>query len=850
MSRPGNPLLLPLILVMGGIVVAKALEFSLVEAAWPSAALAGLAFLSSRAGARFLVKLAGGLSILFAGAALEARLPHDPPPEIDAGSREILLVEGCVVEPTVFSNDRAQFTLEIEPGARARVSLPLDDPAVPLQNLEYGQRVEIEARLRKPHNFNNPGGFDYVQYLARRNIYWNAAMARESPAKVLLGRCGSRLMKAVFDLRTMVLNRIENLFRGSEYDTGMMEAVLVGETARLERIWTENFRRTGTFHALVISGVHITVLAGSLLFLLRLLPISQITALCLTAVLAWLYALISGMAAPVVRAAGGFTLYVIARMLFRRTRVLNLLAAVALVYLAWDPEELFDASFQLSFLAVATLGAIAIPWLEATTAPFAKGLGGISNRDIDPHLEPKVAQWRVELRLFAETVALWTRIPARWVQEATAASLRVFFFGAELITVSLAVQIGLALPMAVYFHRVSFTSLSSNLLIVPAMNALVPAGFLAVFSGWHWLAAVSKGLLWFSARTADWHSRFEPGIRLTDPPVWLVGGFTVAMIGALLAQRRIARVAAVCVLAAALVVMIQQPWAAQAAPGTLELTAIDVGQGDSLLVVFPEGKTMLVDGGGLLSYGRARPPDFDIGEEVVAPYLWNRRIQRIDVLAATHAHQDHIGGLDALLDDFRPSELWVGANASPELVEHARRVGVRIVEQSEVAPFSFSGATIEVLAPVPDRGPNRGNRPENNDSLAFRIVYGERSFLLTGDLERAEEGRLLAEQRVQHSDVLKVGHHGSRTSTIDPFLEAVNPSIAVISAGFENSFGHPHPDVLGRLHARHTAILRTDLGGLATVRTDGKRLWYDAWNGRTSASPILSKPPIFKGLLQ
>ncbi len=850
MSRSPNPLLVPLILVMGGIVTGKALEFSLAEAAWPCAVFAALALLSSRVRAPLLTKLAGGLAVLFAGVAFEGRVPHASPPELDAGSREILLVEGCVVEPTVFSSDRAQFTLELEPGARARVSLPVDDPAAPLQTLDYGQRVEIEARLRKPHNFNNPGGFDYVQYLARRNIFWNAAMPRGSSARILPGACGSKFMAAVFALRGKILDRIESLFRGDDYDTGMMEAVLIGETSRLERIWTENFRRTGTFHALVISGVHITVLAGVLLFLLRLLPISQITALCLTAALAWLYALISGMSAPVVRAAGGFTLYILARVLFRRTRVLNLLAAVALVYLAWDPEELFDASFQLSFLAVATLGAIAIPWLEATTAPFAKGLGDISNRDIDPHLEPKVAQWHVEIRLAAEAVALWTRTPVRWVQVMLAGGLKAVLFSVELISVSLAVQIGLALPMAVYFHRVSFTSLSSNLLIVPAMNALVPAGFLAAFSGWHWVAAVSKGLLWFAGRVAGWHAAREPGIRLTDPPVWLVAGFTIAMLAVLIARHPIARITGVCALAGALVVMVQQPWPPETTPGTLELTAIDVGQGDSLLVVFPERRTMLVDGGGLLSYGRARPPDFDIGEEVVAPYLWNRRIQHLDVLVATHAHQDHIGGLGALLEDFRPGELWVGANPAPELMDHAKRLGIRVVEQAEKAPFPFSGATIEVLAPEPGRGPNRGNRPENNDSLAFRIAYGERSFLLTGDLERAEEGRLLAEERVKHSDVLKVGHHGSKTSSIEPFLDAVKPSVAVISAGFENSFGHPHPDVLGRLTDRHTTILRTDLAGISTVRTDGKRLWYDAWNGHTSASPIIAKLPIFKALLQ
>jgi competence protein ComEC len=173
-----------------------------------------------------------------------------------------------------------------------------------------------------------------------------------------------------------------------------------------------------------------------------------------------------------------------------------------------------------------------------------------------------------------------------------------------------------------------------------------------------------------------------------------------------------------------------------------------------------------------------------------------------------------------------------------------------VIAQTEGPPFAFAGSTIEVLAPYPGRGPNRNNRPENNDSLALRIAYGERSFLLTGDLERAEEGRLLAEDRIRVSDVLKVGHHGSKTSTIDPFLDAVRPSLAIISAGFENSFGHPQPEVLGRLENRRTAVLRTDLAGLSTVRTDGKRLWYETWNGSARSAPILAKLPIFKGLLQ
>jgi len=263
--------------------------------------------------------------------------------------------------------------------------------------------------------------------------------------------------------------------------------------------------------------------------------------------------------------------------------------------------------------------------------------------------------------------------------------------------------------------------------------------------------------------------------------------------------------------------------------GEFELTVIDVGQGDSLLLVFPQGKTMLIDGGGRLEYGMVkRRSNLDIGEDVVSSYLWSRGFRHIDVLVATHAHQDHVGGLRALMENFHPAELWTGANPPPSLVKQAASQGVRVSERRASDAFAFSGASVQVMAPAVDYVPVG---PGNNDSLVLRVQYGSRSFLLTGDLERAEEQRLLESGGLQRTDVLKVGHHGSRTSTTQEFLDAVSPSVALISAGFENSFGHPHADVVGRLEARHATILRTDQAGLLSVRTDGKFLNYreQAW---------------------
>jgi len=616
-----------------------------------------------------------------------------------------------------------------------------------------------------------------------------------------------------------------------------MEAILIGETSQLQKIWTENFRRTGTFHALVISGAHVAVLAGVLLFFLRICSLGEIPALALTAGAAWLYALVSGFSPPVARAAGGFTLYLIARFFFRRGRVLNLLAAVALVYLLSDPGEMGDASFQLSFLCVGALGGLAAPLLEATTAPFARGLREIRNSEADAYLEPRVAQFRVELRLVAETVEAWIRVPAKWCGEGLGLVVRAGIFMYEMALVSLAIQIGLALPMAVYFHRISFTGLTANVIIVPLLEAAVPIGFLAIFTGWHAPAAIAGWLLKIAARTADWHARWEPAWRVSNPPLWLGLAFAASLILFAVGLRRgRGGVAAGLLVAGLFSVIVWQPWTAAVASHSLELTAIDVGQGDSLLVLFPEGRSMVIDGGGVLQFGRvSRRPNLDTGEDVVSPYLWSRGIRRLDIVVATHAHADHSGGLGALLENFRPRELWVGANPSAELLRRSGELRIPVRRpNASAAPFDYGGARMEILSPPLGFSPAK---PGNNDSLALRISYGVHSFLLTGDLESPMEQLLVAHGRPLHADVLKVGHHGSKTSTSPEFLAAVSPAVAIISDGFENSFGHPHPTVLGRLAERHSAILRTDRDGLVTVRSDGRKLSFDSmlWHSQSAA---------------
>ena len=812
---------------ISGILLLRVVDFEWRELAL-ALALCLLLWLFAALKSPILAATIGLLVCVLAGT-LTAVL-HRPghAPLANVSSKETALLSGCVVEPSIFYQGRDQFTLELASRASARVTLAIREGETP-PDLGYGQAVEFEARLRPIRNFRNPGAFDFVNFSARKQIYWTASASPGAEIKRLPGRCGSLFWKAIFDLRSATLRRLDALYAGNDYADGMMQAILIGETTKLEKVWTENFRRTGTFHALVISGLHITVIAGFLLFLLRLCFVPEMAALASTAVVAWLYALVSGWSAPVVRAAAAFTLFLMGRFFYRRGRLLNLLAAVAIGYLLYDPGQLFDASFQLSFLSVAALGTLAVPILEGTSGPFVQGLRNLGATTRDVRLPPRVGSFRLELRLLAETLGYYLPIRREWILAAMGLACRLGLYVYETVVLSTTIQIGLALPMAIYFHRVSFTGFSANVLIVPLLTLAVPVGFVAVFTHWSVPARLAELLLLVSERIANWHVRFEPDWRVPDPPVWLCLAF-VAALGALalvMGRSRWQRWPAVAAVLTLFALVCWHPFPPAIQPGILELTAIDVGQGDSLFLAFPDGKLMLIDGGGILRFGRKTKPKLDIGEDVVSSYLWTRGISRLDVIACSHMHDDHVAGVPALIDNFHPRDLWTGATQDSVLwrviSDKARRHGTKTTSMTAGRTFSYGGTQIEVLSPPPDY--EAGLDAKNNDSLVLRITYRQRVFLLTGDMEKEMEFRLVGDDRKLKSDVLKVGHHGSKTSSTDVFLDAVSPTFAIISEGFENSFGHPHRDVLARLVAHHAGVLRTDTEGAITVRTDGVRLW-------------------------
>ncbi len=819
---------MPCAALAGGILAGRLLPGSELALSLAIAALAAVAVFALARRAPLSASIACIAAFVLAGMLLESAHQPGATPRLDAEDNAPVILTGCVVEPTLLVNDRDQFLLELGPGARAQVKLYASGNQA-LPQLSYGQRIEFTGKTRRPHNYRNPGAFDYAHFLARQNIYWSAS-GDGNTVHILPGTCGNPFARALMAVRGAALGRIEKLYRHNDYNIGMMQAVLIGETARLQRSWTDDYRSTGTFHALIISGSHVAVLAAALLFLLRICFLPRGAAMIAVIAMAWLYALITGWQPPVIRSAAGLTLYAFGGIFFRKMRTLNILAAVAILFFVFDPEALIDPSFQLSFFSVALIGLFAVPIIEKTSSPLAAACRDLDNNQKDPRLEPAVANHRVELRLYAATLAMFG-LPQRVAIGAVTVVTRLGIFFFDLMITSAAIQAGLLLPMVLYFHRVSFTGLSANAIVVPLLGVVVPVGFVALITGFAWIAKLNAGLLWLSQITVAWHANLEPSWRIPDPPVWFSVLLVIALVlAAVRWKSRFVRAGVAALSVVLLTLVVAAPFRPDTTHGVFELTAIDVGQGDSLLLTLPDGRVMLVDAGGIASFGLVtHARNLDIGEDVVAPYLWKRGIRRIDIAAFTHLHDDHVQGLPAILKDFEVGEIWTGAVEncpqwdSIQAIAAARHIPIHKLKRGDAR--QLAQVHVNVLSPAPDYIPPA--TPKNNDSLVLEIHFGRHTFLLTGDAEKQVEAELVASGQLHHVDVLKAGHHGSRTSSTVGFLDAIQPSIALISDGYLNSYGHPHPLTLEHLNEHHTGIFRTDQSGLLTVKSDGRRLWAE-----------------------
>jgi competence protein ComEC len=725
------------------------------------------------------------------------------------------------IRATVFSHESSSYETKEDADEEIATRLP---------RLAYGDRIWLTARLRLPRNFRNPGAFDYEGYLRGLGISTLASVKAEE-IEVLPGTSGSRLGFWRSRLRQSILVHIRERGLWGREDAAIFSAMIVGDDSLLLRNVREEFQQTGVYHLLVVSGMNVGILAFAVFWLARRLRLPQWAASLVTIALSIFYAYIAGMGVPIMRAVLMLSLFLIARLLYRDRSGLNATGFAALVVLVLSPMALFDAGFQLTFLALLAITGISLPILEKTSTRYRQALLHFDSTGYDLGLEPKLAQFRLDLRLIAGRIAQLFgahRIAKALARMMVTGSASVTLALYELLLISAITQAVLTLPMRAYFHRASIVGLPANLLVLPFAGIMLNAGVAAIALSYISLP-VAKFAGWIAAAALHWtlaclHSLAQLQLsqwRMADPAPLL---FLVAATGILLAflavrRHRFAAFAGMSLLFLSTGIVAAYHSSPKAERGKLEITAIDVGQGDSLLVISPEGRTMLIDGGG--SIGPVHS-EFDFGEDVVAPYLWSRGIEHLDVVALTHAHGDHIGGLPRIVEDFHPSELWVGINPDSQPLQQlyatakVNRVAVR--QHTAGDELDWGGAKIRVLSPPGDWRPKA--QPKNDDSLALLIRYGDTSALLAGDLEKKMERFVATEAPA--ANLLKIAHHGSATSTTPELLAAVHPQFAVISVGYRNSFKHPRQEVLDRLQASKILTYRTDLFGAVTFLLDGK----------------------------
>jgi competence protein ComEC len=725
--------------------------------------------------------------------------------------------------------------------------------SAPLPDLRAGDRVEALVKARPPRNFLDPGAFDLHGYLARQNIDLTGSL-RSAELLQRIDQPRPTISQRLARMRGALLERLDGLFPDQPARAAVLRAMLLGDRSFVDSEVVTAFQKTSAYHVLVVAGLHVGALVVFLFWLCRSLrfPIGVTTIVTLVALAGYLGVVQDR--PPILRAALMAALYLCARPLFRRVDLLNTIALAALALLLWKPSSLLDSSFQLSFLAAGVIAGLALPWMDRTSAPYRQGLRHLGDVTRDAAHPPKVAQFRVELRMPARWIA--ARAPAWLGSRAGAlltlpvrAGLRLW----EIVLLSAVIQWGMMPMLARDFHRVSLLGPISNIPAVMLTGIIVPLGFLALLFSFIWgKLALATGKIvslfagWLLA-TVEWFSRVpRVSYRIPDPPMWLMLVFfgalvTLAAAARTAAARRQGRLArrqlsppiaplewaSTIALAALAVLVASHPFRPHLANGKLEVTVLDVGQGDSIFVAFPDRRTMLVDGGGLAGaewIGGYRSGN-DVGEEVVSPYLWSRGLKRIDVVALTHGDHDHMDGLNAVLANFQVGELWVGREDDRpgvrRLLDEARVRGVAIIRKSQGDAADWDGTQASILWPPKESGERL---TPNDASLVLRLSDGGAHFLLTGDIEKKIEEELIADGEPLAADFLKVAHHGSKTSSSDDFLNAVAPRFAAASVGESNPFGHPAETVVERYAARGVRLLRTDRDGAITIQTDGKEL--------------------------
>jgi competence protein ComEC len=778
------PLLPALLALIAGIVSSSHLDARAVLICLPLAVLLGIAR-----------KPCALLAVFLAGAGL--RSLERPIPPLPPGNEANRVVGTLLQRPDwrgigVYM-DLAVDSVDGQPySGRARLTEFLDDPELLALfnslNLHSGDRLEVLVRLRQPSNYRNPGVFDFRRYLERQGIFWTGTIRN---ARLITDR-----------LRTFVETRLSSPFSEDRATQGLVLGMVLGRKHDLTADVEREFQASGLYHMVVVSGFNLAVIAAAATGISRFLFVRRSIRLVLVVTAALGYSLLVGGQPPVLRAALMVCILVAAKLLDRDYAPLNAITLAAFILLSVDPTSLEDPSFQMTFAAAAAVAGVGMPAARWVLQDRHEKLHDFTNVELDGFLAPEVADWRVARRMFCELHGLpYGVVTLPW---------QLYRIALEALIVSLTVEMVFVGFMVESFHRLSPISPLLNVPAAFVAAVVTPLGLLLIVTP----APLAGPLSWFVQMLV--HVLFAilhvglslpySTLRVPSAPVWLWGlyatGGGIVILG--IQQKR----RWVCGLGAMLTVGLQL-WIitgdfSPAPPRAVTATFLDVGQGDSALIEFPDGRRMLIDGGGVAAgrfLGLQDASTFSIGEDVVSSYLFSRRIRRLDTVVLTHAHNDHLDGLFDVLSNFKVGELWLGRNpmipAYRALIDLAQKRGVPL-------RFVVAGQHIGAFTVLHPPAHWRVRRAaDNNDSVVLLLQTGRQAALFTGDLELPLPG-------IEFVSLLKVAHHGSKGVRM-----RVRSDVRVISVGASNPFGHPHPSAL--------PALRTDLLGAIEVALEGER---------------------------
>ncbi len=757
-----------------------------------------------------------------------------------------------------------------------RLFLPeTDDQSSQIENLDlkFGTRIRAFVSLRREESFQNPGVSSRKEILDQQGI--DAIGTLKS--SLLIERLGDERVFLPFAWlserkQDLILQFRQNF---SISTSGVLIASLLGNKYHLTKDVAERFRQGGTFHVLVISGLHITFIGTWLAWLMRRFTKKRWLEFIISNSILWAYSIMVGAEVPVTRAAIMFTILHFAVLVNRNGNLLNSLGASALVLLIWRPNDLFSQSFQLTFICVVSIIALAFPLLEKLRAI---GKWQISSETPVP---PSCANW---VKSFCE-ILFWSEKNWKREQKRNIWQTRIFkneaaemlerrglqsFFRYvfETLSVSLIVQTFLIPLMVVYFHRISVVAILLNVWVGALMAILSLTAILALIVApiSHVLATpliwLTEGFTWLVIHVGD--SFFEKGLANLRLPHYAGNGIIIyflyfvpivflafavykwnpfelkkpeqnnnAFFG--FVKNHLIHFALIS-MAILLAVIVFHPFSSPVVDGKLRVEFLDVGQGDSALLTMPNGETLLIDGGGKINFNaktferEGEEPEFfepdtqSIGEAVVSEFLWEKGIDSVDYLLPTHADADHIDGLNDIARNFS-----VKAAISPrtpandpefqKFAETLHKRSIPIIKPGRGDVLNFGDARIEILNP--EKNDSNDAPFGNNQGLVLRVVYGKTSILMMADVEKETEAELLKSPELLQCDVVKVAHHGSRTSSTEKFIEATKAKFAIISVGLVSQFGHPHEEIVERWKKSNANVLTTGENGTISVVSDG-----------------------------